>query len=186
MQLVHLLKSKTFSTLDKLLEASRTLNPRETARSSDKSSKSGKSAPPKPDAKAETVRCTASHCTEQGHTKERCWRLHPELQSKRWKGSGKKTGKGAASASKSSKDTGEKNLWSMLNSIPSDLSKLKVASQGQTQPLAVVKTGSSILYVNDLGMIDIKYANGKTESVKNQTIRLTVFVDSGPGYTTDF
>ncbi|POM78480.1 Retrovirus Polyprotein [Phytophthora palmivora] len=253
MQLVHLLKTKTFSTLDELMEASRTLNPRDTARSSDKSSKSGKSAPPKPDTKAETVRCTASHCTEQGHTKERCWKLHPELQPKRWKGSGKKTSKGAASASKSSEDTGEKNLWSMLNSIQSDLSfKLAGLGSGVPRPTSatssrenwvfdpgtaanslyfqrrqettslpskyliknvscirdneihIIKTffdeGADFCgissdfvekmnwkkYVNDLGVMDIKYANGKTESVKNQTIRLTVFVDSVPGYTTDF
>ncbi|KAK1946023.1 hypothetical protein P3T76_003071 [Phytophthora citrophthora] len=36
-------------------------------------------------------------------------------------------------------------------------------------------------YVNDLEVMDVEYANSKTESVKNQTIRLTVFVDSVPG-----
>ncbi|OWZ11361.1 hypothetical protein PHMEG_00015628 [Phytophthora megakarya] len=151
-----------------------------------------------------------------GYTKERCWKLHPESQPKRWKGSGKKTGKGAASASKSSEDTGEKNLWSMLNSIQSDLSKLKgdkvtavkIPDKNvncvRDNEIYITKTffdegadfcgiSSDIVekmnwkkYVNDLGVMDVKYANGKTESVKNQTIRIIVFVDSVPGYTTDF
>ncbi|EGZ18929.1 hypothetical protein PHYSODRAFT_332657 [Phytophthora sojae] len=124
-QLLHLLKTKSFDTLDELIEASRTLNPREVARSNDKSSKSSKSFPPKQDKKMDAAKCTSSWCTEKGHTKERCWMLHPELKPKWLKDNNKNKGKGAAAVSKTNAESEEKKLWSVLSMIQSDIAKLK-------------------------------------------------------------
>eukprot|EP00644_Phytophthora_capsici_P000416 jgi/Phyca11/99885/e_gw1.4.1011.1 len=103
-QLLHLLKTKTFDTLDGLIEASRTLNPRESA---------------------DPAKCTSSRCTEKGHTKDRCWMLHPDLQPQWLKDSQKKKGKGAAGVSKTSVGGENSELMSMLSTIQSDIAKLK-------------------------------------------------------------
>ncbi|EGZ08364.1 hypothetical protein PHYSODRAFT_527565 [Phytophthora sojae] len=211
-QLLHLLKTKSFDTLDELIEASCTLNPREVARSNDKSSKSSKSFPPKQDKKMDAAKCTSSWCTEKGHTKERCWMLHPELKPKWLKDNNKNKGKGAAAVSKTKK----KKLWSVLSMIQSDIAKLKgdlapcscenwvfdpgtavnsLYFQRRTEEKPLPATGVSMeyvekmnwgQYVKDLGSMELTYANGKTESIRNQTIKLTVFVDNIPGYTADF
>ncbi|OWY99690.1 hypothetical protein PHMEG_00029270, partial [Phytophthora megakarya] len=76
MQLLHLLKTKSYETLDELIEAGRALNPREAARRTRQaektSSKSGKMAPSNMEKKSETLRCTALRCMETGHTKDKC------------------------------------------------------------------------------------------------------------------
>ncbi|POM64473.1 Hypothetical protein PHPALM_19985 [Phytophthora palmivora] len=41
-------------------------------------------------------------------------------------------------------------------------------------------------HMKDLGSLEVIYANGDTESIRNQTIELTVFVYGIPGYTSDF
>ncbi|OWY99689.1 hypothetical protein PHMEG_00029269 [Phytophthora megakarya] len=41
-------------------------------------------------------------------------------------------------------------------------------------------------YVSDDGLMQVTYSNGKTESIRNRTIELTVFVENIPGYSTSF
>eukprot|EP00644_Phytophthora_capsici_P015359 jgi/Phyca11/113290/e_gw1.24.477.1 len=125
-QLLHLLKTKTFDTLDGLIEASRTLNPRESGKPTEKGgAKSTKTSKPSFEKKSDPAKCTSSRCTEKGHTKDRCWMLHPDLQPQWLKDSQKKKGKGAAGVSKTSVGGENSELMSMLSTIQSDIAKLK-------------------------------------------------------------
>ncbi|KAG3235228.1 hypothetical protein PI124_g19734 [Phytophthora idaei] len=125
-QLLHLLKTKSFETLDELIEASRTLNPSEAGKPTEKGGNKGnKMSTPSAEKKTDIVKCTSLQCTENGHTKERCWMLHPEPQPEWLKDSHKRKGKGAAGVSKTSEGGETDKLWSVLFTIQSGVAQLK-------------------------------------------------------------
>ncbi|KAG2878947.1 hypothetical protein PC129_g18655 [Phytophthora cactorum] len=230
-QLLHLLKTKSFETLNELIEASRTLNPSETGKPTEKGGNKGnKMSTPSAEKKIDIVKCTSLQCTEKGHTKERCWMLHSELQPEWIKDSRKRKGKGAAGVSKTSEGGKTDKPWpdAAISSVDNWVfdsgtaaNTIYFQAQNEKESLPatyLIKNVSFVRendieiattffdegadfcgisaefvekvnwgqYVTDAGSMAVTYANGKIKSVRNQTIRLTVFVDNVPGHSTEF
>ncbi|KAJ8571927.1 hypothetical protein ON010_g4906 [Phytophthora cinnamomi] len=134
-ELRNFLQTKQYTTLEELMDAARTMNPRappadpnnkrsakQSGPGAQESAKSrSKAAPNKFDKKPDASRCTASHCTEQGHARDKCWQMHPELQPK-WL---KNKNNAATTASTPAPNGGNDQLLKMMAALQADMAKIK-------------------------------------------------------------
>ncbi|GMF44219.1 unnamed protein product [Phytophthora fragariaefolia] len=129
-KLLELLQVREFDTLEGLLDGARGLNPEvsesDTTKLASKPAKKAPSTLNKPKARGRGgQRCTSTRCSENGHTADQCWVLHPERKPK-WLQNRELPSYIAAVASGVPDTSGtEQKLWDVLASIQSDLSKIK-------------------------------------------------------------
>ncbi|OWZ11754.1 hypothetical protein PHMEG_00015177 [Phytophthora megakarya] len=125
----------------------------------------------------------------KGHRKECCWMLYPELQSKWLKDMGKKK----VNATTATLET-TNSFYFERRREPNLQHEIQITKTffdegadfcGISKEF-VEKMNCWILVKDLCSMKKMTYANCKTEVTRNQTIRLTVFIDSIPGYSTDF
>ncbi|KAK1939154.1 hypothetical protein P3T76_008538 [Phytophthora citrophthora] len=76
----------------------------------------------------ETAKCSSKRCSEKGHSKVKCWMLHPELRPAWIKdGGGKRAGAVAVTTAtgNSTSQNGTNKMWAALHAIQTDLTKIK-------------------------------------------------------------
>lgn len=129
-QLKELLKTKSYDSLESLMDAARMFNPRDAGHDTAKAtpSFSSKKTPVTQRTKAaEPKKCTTSHCTEKGHSKDKCWMMNADLRPAWFKDVNKRSGASAASAkiTEVNNASDSEKMWSVLAAIQTDLAKIK-------------------------------------------------------------
>jgi hypothetical protein len=133
-ELKNFLRTKQHTTLEGLVDAARAMNPRANSaelnsKKSPNTNSSGvpnaakphKQAPSSAEKKPEVSRCSSTHCSEQGHMRDKCWRLHPELQPAWMKN--KKNNAVATVAEQP--DSSSDRLLEMMATLQADMEKIK-------------------------------------------------------------
>ncbi|OWZ08123.1 hypothetical protein PHMEG_00019382 [Phytophthora megakarya] len=223
----NFLQTKPLTTLDGLVDAARSMNPRESRpdlsgrRTTDtgdvnteNTGQGRKSTSNSSERKPDGPRCTSTFCTEQGHTRDRCWKLHPELQPK-WLKNKKNNAASTTSTSSAGRGDGVPGpAGANQNSQPrvfdpgkdgnrmyfqkrckhlkpakyliKDTVCVWIKKRSTAAGRFLTKAQIFVEAVRDLGHFVVTYANGTTEQVPNRVIHLTIAVDNMEPFAFDF
>ncbi|EEY55145.1 uncharacterized protein PITG_20512 [Phytophthora infestans T30-4] len=203
-QLRELVKTQIHESLDELFDAARSFNPRDVPAEKPTGSQnpypgSNKKAGALKNKSSELGKCSSSRCLAKGHTEDKCWMRHPELRPAWFKdGGGNDNDKMWEVLSAIQTD-----LAKIKPNIDSTNAQNRVFHPGTKANYTYFESGNGekkltperyliktefveqqgwMKGVVDHGAMQVTYANGKTESVRQQTIQLTVFVEELPAF----